>query len=69
MLKIVTNDDEELVKEAEKQLQLMKEKYRKRYCPCALEFTQDTICPCKNFRDKEEEGECDCGRYKKIKSD
>lgn len=47
---IIDNPDEDLRLEAEKQLQLMKFRYGKRYCPCAFERTKDTICPCKDFR-------------------
>jgi hypothetical protein len=36
------------------------------YCPCMIDKTPDTKCPCKDFRDMEE-GECLCGRYEKIK--
>ena len=66
MLRIITNRNKELADEAEKQLQEMKEKYGKRYCPCALERNEDTICPCKKFFNSIHEGECDCGRYEKI---
>lgn len=30
------------------------------YCPCQVEKTPDTKCPCKSFR---EEHVCDCGLY------
>ena len=36
------------------------------YCPCAIERNEDTICPCKDFRDKNSTGFCHCGRYYKI---
>lgn len=35
------------------------------YCPCAVR-SEDTICPCKAFRDQDEPGECHCGRYAKV---
>ncbi len=66
MLKIVNGEDEFLVTEAEKQLKMMKEQRGKRYCPCALELTDDWVCPCKEFREQDYEGECHCGRYQKI---
>ena len=69
MLKIIDNPDTELREMAEQQLIEMKEKYGKRYCPCALEYTQDTICLCKEFREKNEVGSCHCGRYYKINTD
>ena len=39
---------------------------REGHCPCALEWTVDTRCMCKDFRDKIESGyvgECNCGLY------
>lgn len=33
------------------------------HCPCRFEKTEDTICPCKDFR---ETAECICGLYVKI---
>lgn len=38
------------------------------YCPCAIERTEDTLCMCKEFREQTE-GECHCGRYKKVQHD
>ena len=35
------------------------------YCPCCIEKTPDTICPCKEFREQEK-GVCTCGRYEKM---
>ena len=31
------------------------------YCPCCIERSEDTICPCKEYR---ETGHCHCGMYK-----
>lgn len=36
------------------------------YCPCATEKTEDTFCPCKDFREQNVEGDCHCGRYTKF---
>lgn len=36
------------------------------YCPCKLEQTEDTKCPCKEFREQETQGECYCGLYYKV---
>ena len=36
------------------------------YCPCRLEQTEDTKCPCKEFREQEEPGECHCGLWYKV---
>lgn len=66
MFKIIPNRDEELANEAEKHLKEMKEKYGVRYCPCALERNEDTVCICKEFREQDFPGECHCGRYEKI---
>ena len=38
------------------------------YCPCRLLKNEDTKCLCKEFREQEE-GECHCGLYVKIKED
>ena len=35
---------------------------RKGHCPCIIEVSQDTICPCKDFR---ENSECHCNLYVK----
>lgn len=36
------------------------------YCPCAIYQTEDTRCPCKEFREQTEPGECRCGRFEKL---
>ena len=36
------------------------------YCPCAIWQNEDTQCMCKEFREQEEPGECQCGRFKKV---
>lgn len=66
MLKIVLNDDIELVEETNRQLKVMKEKYGKPYCPCGLSQTEDLVCMCKAFREQNYAGECNCGKYKKV---
>ena len=35
------------------------------YCPCMVDKTPDTKCPCKAFREQTE-GVCHCGRYEKV---
>ena len=35
------------------------------YCPCAIFQTEDTLCPCKEFREQER-GLCTCGRFEKV---
>ncbi len=39
-----------------------KEKYGEKYCPCKIEHTADTICPCREYR---ETGECHCKLFKR----
>ena len=38
------------------------------YCPCRLIKTEDTKCMCKEFLEQEE-GECHCGLYIKVKDE
>ena len=64
MLRIIKNPDEEMFKEV-----LTAVKDNQGYCPCRLEHTPDTKCPCKEFRDQETEGECNCGLYVKVQED
>ena len=63
MVKI--NTDAELVAKIRKQL-----KDNGGYCPCALLHNPDTVCMCKDFRDKIKDpnffGECHCGLYVKT---
>lgn len=35
------------------------------YCPCLAIKTADTKCPCKDFRETNQEGYCHCGRFYK----
>ena len=37
------------------------------FCPCSLLKNDDTKCPCREFREQDDEGECHCGRYVKGK--
>lgn len=59
-MKIVLNEDKELVEEINKQL-----KENGGYCPCRVEKTEDTKCMCKEFREQQS-GECHCGKFIKI---
>lgn len=36
------------------------------HCPCAIEWSEDTLCPCKEFREQTEPGGCRCGRFEKV---
>ena len=53
--KVIKNPDAEFVKNLKKRIRDCGG-----YCPCRLEKTPDTKCPCKDFR---EIGECICGLY------
>ena len=55
-------DDIEHAKRIRKGLDRNKEKYGEKYCPCRLDHTPDTICPCLEYR---ETGECHCKLFKK----
>lgn len=39
------------------------------YCPCRLEKTPDTKCPCKEFREQTEPGLCHCELFEKVEED
>lgn len=36
------------------------------YCQCMVYKTEDTKCPCKDFREQKNPGECHCGRFEKY---
>ena len=60
-MKILLNEDKEQVKK-------LKEKIaqNKGHCCCAIVFTDDNLCMCKEFKESQEEGFCDCGLFRKI---
>jgi ferredoxin-thioredoxin reductase catalytic subunit len=60
-LKIIKNPDEETFKSV-----IAEVRANDGYCPCRLERTPATKCPCKEFREQTTEGECCCGLYQKI---
>lgn len=60
-LKIIKNPDVVIYEEVTKAV-----KDNNGYCPCELIKNQNTKCPCKDFREQKNEGECHCGRYKKV---
>lgn len=39
------------------------------YCPCKVEKTIETKCPCKEFREQATEGLCHCERFLKVKTE
>jgi ferredoxin-thioredoxin reductase catalytic subunit len=61
MLKIIKKPDEETFKSV-----IAEVKANDGYCPCRLERTPSTKCPCKEFREQTTEGECHCGAYQKV---
>lgn len=58
-MKIRLNDDKELVEKI--RIALRK---TGNHCPCRAQFTDETLCPCKEFRENTPVGEtCYCGLY------
>lgn len=51
------NEDKEYVERIRKGLEK-----KNGHCPCKIQQTYDTICPCKEFLDK---GDCACKLYVK----
>lgn len=58
MLKIFKNPDEAVFKEVQSEV-----KANGGYCPCKIDKTPSTKCPCLDFRKQDTEGECCCGLY------
>jgi ferredoxin-thioredoxin reductase catalytic subunit len=61
--KYVYVDDAEHVERIKKGIERKTEKYGAGYCPCVgpAAHNEDTICPCKEYR---ETGHCHCKMYK-----
>ena len=62
MIKITTNPDKQLVEEIRAKI-----KENNGHCACVVNFTPETVCMCKAFRDqieRGEEGECHCQLYR-----
>ncbi len=57
-MKIRLSEDKDLVEEIKQKL-----KDNGGFCPCRLEKTPDTKCPCKEFKEQDKSGECHCGLY------
>lgn len=57
-MKIKLSNNKELVAEIKNKL-----KESGGYCPCRLAQSEDTKCPCREFREQAEPGECHCGLY------
>ncbi len=61
MIKVTVNPDKELEEEIRAKI-----KENDGHCACAVTFSQDNKCVCKDFRDqieRGEAGECHCGLY------
>lgn len=61
---IKLNPDKEQRDFIKKQLKL-----NEGYCPCQVPKSEDTKCPCKNFREEIMEGWCICELFQKIKDE
>lgn len=59
MIKIKKSRNEKIVKAIETKLK------EDPHCPCRLDKNEDTLCPCKEFREQEI-GKCHCGLYEKV---
>lgn len=60
-LTITKNPDSEMYKLATQAV-----KDNDGYCPCNLQHSAETRCPCRSFREQEVVGLCHCGRYLKT---
>lgn len=61
MLKIVLNEDKEIVEEVRAGI-----KANNGHCPCEIISTIQNKCICESFRNQESEGFCHCKLYKKV---
>lgn len=64
MLKIEKNPDAETFQAVQAAV-----KASSGFCPCRIQHTPDTKCPCKDFREQTTEGLCHCGLYQKVEVD
>ena len=60
-MKIKISENKELVEQIKTKL-----KENGNYCPCKLLKNEDTKCMCKEFREQNTPGECQCGLYVKV---
>ncbi len=63
-MKIIKNPDDAIYEEMTEAV-----KENGGYCPCTIVKTEDTRCPCREFREQETDGECHCGRFVKIEEE
>ena len=61
-MRTIKNPDGDFVRQMKKEL-----KANNGYCPSAMEWNNDTRCPCRDFRETDEPGPCNCGLYIKVK--
>lgn len=62
MIKVQINSDAQLVAEIRAKIE-----DNNGHCACAITFTDDNLCMCKEFREqieRQEPGECHCGLYR-----
>lgn len=61
--KYIYVDDKEHIEKIKRGLAKKEEKFGKPYCPCVTKLlhSEDTICPCKEYRNT---GNCHCKMYK-----
>ena len=55
--------DEKRLEILAEKFKYQKEQYGEMYCPCQLDHTVDTICPCRYMRNY---GACHCGLYEQA---
>ena len=60
-MKIVENENKDIVAKIRAKL-----KERNNHCPCSIIESDDTLCMCKEFREKQDEGYCHCKLYRKV---
>lgn len=60
-MKIVKNPNKEIYEQVSQAV-----KSNQGYCPCCAEKTPETKCPCKEFLEGNELGECHCGKFVKT---
>lgn len=59
----VNEQEPEKVKRVKLALRERTLKWGQPYCPCTLERSVNTICPCKEFREDDTMKKCHCGLY------
>ena len=65
-MRIELSKNKEHVAKIDKLLLENQKKYGKRYCPCSVSRDSNHICPCTDFWESKELGECHCGKYVKV---